>query len=89
VDEVWALLWRLQLQRACLLESKDEVAWLKGLSAYPSTMVIAETLLVNCRAYEGDVPSLIQKVLCVCQCLFCVFFNISHHTGRAIAHIYR
>jgi hypothetical protein len=72
-----------------LLESKDEVARLEGPSAYPSAVVIAEALLVNCQAYEGDIPGLIQQVLCVCQCLFCVFFNVGHHAGRAIAHVHR
>jgi hypothetical protein len=72
-----------------LLESKDEVARLKGPSAYPSAVVIEEALLVNYRAYKGNIPSLIQQVLCVCQCLFYVFFNVGHHTGRAIVHIRR
>jgi hypothetical protein len=89
VDEVWALPWRLQLRRACLLESEDEVAWLEGPSAYQSAVVIAEALLINGRANEGDVPGLIQQVLRVCQCLFCVFFNIGYHAWRAVAHIRR
>jgi hypothetical protein len=72
-----------------LLESKDEVARLERPSAYPSAVVIAEALLVNCRAYKGDIPGLIQQVLCVCQCLFCVFFNVGYHAGRAIAHVRR
>jgi hypothetical protein len=89
VDDLWALPWWFQLRRACLLESEDEVTWLDGPSAYPSAMVIAEALLVNCRASESDVPGLIQQVLCVCQCLFCIFFNIGHHVGRTVAHICR
>jgi hypothetical protein len=72
-----------------LLETKDEVSWLEGPSAYPSAMVIAEALLVNCRAGEGNVPSLIQQVLGICQCLFCVFFNISHHARHAVAYVGR
>jgi hypothetical protein len=72
-----------------LLEAKYEVAWFEGPSAYPSAVVIAKDLLVNCRTGEGDVPSLIQQVLGICQCLFCVFFNIGHHTGRAVAHVHR
>jgi hypothetical protein len=72
-----------------LLEAKYEVAWFTVPSAYPSAMVIAEALLVNCQTGEGDVPSLIQQVLDICQCLFCVFFDIGHHTGRAVAHIHR
>jgi hypothetical protein len=70
-----------------LLEAKDEVAWLEGPSAYPSVVVIAEALQVNCRAGEGDVPSLIQQVLGICQCLFCVFFDIGHHARRAVAYV--
>jgi hypothetical protein len=70
MDEVWAFPWWLQLRRACLLEAKYEVAWLKGPSAYPSAVVIAEALLVNCRTGEGDVPSFIQQVLGISQCLF-------------------
>jgi hypothetical protein len=27
--------------------------------------------------------------LSICQCLFCIFFDIGHHTGRAVAHIRR
>jgi hypothetical protein len=49
-----------------LLEVKDEVAWLEGPSAYPSAVVIAKALLVDCRAGEGDVPGLIQQVLGIC-----------------------
>jgi hypothetical protein len=70
-----------------LLEAKDEVAWLEGPSAYLSAVVIAEALLVKCRAGEGDVPSLIQQVLDIYQCLFCVFFDIGHHARRAVAHV--
>jgi hypothetical protein len=72
-----------------LLEAKDEVAWFGGSSAYPSAVVIAEALLVDRRTGEGDIPSLIQQVLGIRQCLFCVFFDIGHHTGRALAHICR
>jgi hypothetical protein len=42
-----------------LLEAKYEVAWLEGPSVYPSAMVIAEALLVNCQAGEGDILSFI------------------------------
>jgi hypothetical protein len=72
-----------------LLEAKYEVAWFEGPFAYPSAVVIMEALLVNYRMGEGDVPSLIQQVLGICQCLFCVFFDIGHHTGRAVVHIRR
>jgi hypothetical protein len=89
VDEIWSFPWWLQLRGACLLEAKDEVAWRKGPSAYPSTVVIEEALLVNCQAGEGDVPGLIQLVLGICQCLFCVFFDIGHHARCAVAHVSR
>jgi hypothetical protein len=49
-----------------LLEAKYEVAWFEGPSAYPSDVVIAETLLVNCGTSESDVSSFIQQVLGVC-----------------------
>jgi hypothetical protein len=72
-----------------LLEAKYEVAWLEGPSVYPSAVVIAEALLVNCRTSESDVLSFIQQVLGVCQCLFCIFLDVGDHAGRAIAHIRR
>jgi hypothetical protein len=72
-----------------LLELEDEVARLEGPSAYPSAVVIMEDLLINCRAYEGNIPGFIQQVLCVCQRLFSVFFDVGHHAGRAIAHVRR
>jgi hypothetical protein len=72
-----------------LLEAKDEVAWLEGPSAYLSAVVIVEALLVNYRAGEGDVPSFIQQVLGICQCLFGVFFDIGHHARRAVAYVSR
>jgi hypothetical protein len=48
MDEVWTFPWWLQLRRACLLEAKHEDAGLEGPSAYPSAVVIAEALLINC-----------------------------------------
>jgi hypothetical protein len=72
-----------------LLEAKYEVAWFEGPYVYPSAMVIAEDLLVNCRMGEGDISCLIQQVLGICQRLFCIFFDIGHHTGCAVAHIRR
>jgi hypothetical protein len=33
---------------ACLLEAKHEVARLEGPSVYPSAVVIAEALLIDC-----------------------------------------
>jgi hypothetical protein len=72
-----------------LLEVKYEVAWLEGPSVYPSAVVIVEALLVNCRAGKGDIPSFIQQVLGICQCLFCVHLDVSHHAGCTVAHIRR
>jgi hypothetical protein len=71
------------------LGAKYEVARFEGPSAYPSAVVIAEALLVNCRAGESDVSSFIQQVLGICQCLFCVFFDVGHHAGCTVAHICR
>jgi hypothetical protein len=59
VDEVWAFPWWLQLRRAYLLEAKHKVSRLEGPSAYPSAVVIAEALLIDCRASESDVSSFI------------------------------
>jgi hypothetical protein len=42
-----------------LLKAKHEVAGLEGLSAYPFAVVIAEALLINCRASESDISSFI------------------------------
>jgi hypothetical protein len=72
-----------------LLEAKYEIAWFERPSAYPSAVVIAEALLVNCGTSESDVSSFIQQVLGVCQCLFCVFLDVGDHAGRAVAHIRR
>jgi hypothetical protein len=72
-----------------LLEAKYEVAWFEGSSAYPSAVVIAEALLVNCGTSESDVSGFIQQVLGVCQCLFCVFLDVGDHARRAVAHIRR
>jgi hypothetical protein len=72
-----------------LLEAKHEVARLEGPSAYPSAVVIAEALLINCRASDSDISSFIQEVLGVRQCFFCVFFDVGDHTGCAVAHIRR
>jgi hypothetical protein len=72
-----------------LLEAKDEVAWLEGPSAYPSAVVIAEALLIHCRAGEGDISGFIQQVLGIFQCLFHVFLDIGHHARRAVAYISR
>jgi hypothetical protein len=41
---------------------KDKVAELKGPSAYPSAMVVAEALLINCRSGEGYVSRFVQQI---------------------------
>jgi hypothetical protein len=48
MDEVWAFPWRFQLRRACLLETEHKVARLERPSAYPSAVIVAEALLVDC-----------------------------------------
>jgi hypothetical protein len=72
-----------------LLEAKYEVASLKGPSAYPSAVVIVEALLVNYGTSKSDISSFIQQVLGICQCLFCIFFDVGDHAGCAIVHIRR
>jgi hypothetical protein len=64
-----------------LLEAKYEVVGFEGPSAYPSAMVIAEPLLVNCGTSESNISSFIQQVLGICQCLFCVFLDVGDHEG--------
>jgi hypothetical protein len=72
-----------------LLEAKHEIARFEGPPEYPSAMVIAEALLVNCCAGESDVSSLIQQILGVLECLLRVFFDVCYHAQRAIADIGR
>jgi hypothetical protein len=72
-----------------LLEAKYEVTGLEGPSAYPPAVVIAEALLVNCRAGESDVSSFIQQVLGIRQCLLCIFLDIGNHAGCTVEHIRR
>jgi hypothetical protein len=61
-----------------LLETKHEVAGLEGLSAYPSAVVVAEALLINCRPGESYVSHLIQQIKGIFQCRLRIFFDIDH-----------
>jgi hypothetical protein len=45
-----------------LFETKHKVAGLKGPSAYPSAVIIAEVLLINCRSDEGYVSRFVQQI---------------------------
>jgi hypothetical protein len=45
-----------------LLETKHKIVGLEGPSAYPSAVVIAEVLLVNCGSDEGYVSRFVQQV---------------------------
>jgi hypothetical protein len=45
-----------------LFEPKHKVAGLEGPSAYPSAVVIAEVLLINCGSDEGYVSCFVQQV---------------------------
>jgi hypothetical protein len=71
-----------------LLETKHEVAGLKRPSAYPSAVVVAEALLVDCSSSEGDITSFVQYVEGIFQCRLSVFFDVSYHIRCAVTHIY-
>jgi hypothetical protein len=45
-----------------LFETKHKIAGLKGPSAYPSAVVIAEVLLINYGSDEGYVLHFVQQV---------------------------
>jgi hypothetical protein len=53
LDEVRTFPWWLELLCACLFETKHNVTRFEGSSAYPSAMVVAETLLVYYRMSES------------------------------------
>jgi hypothetical protein len=72
-----------------LFETKHKVARLEGPSAYPSAVVIAEVLLINCQSDEGYVSCFVQQVMGIFQCYPCIFFDIGLDTRRAISHIRR
>jgi hypothetical protein len=72
-----------------LFETKHKIAGLEGSSAYPSAVVIAEALLINCRSDEGYVSHFIQQIVGVFQCCLRVLFDIGLDTGCAVPHIRR
>jgi hypothetical protein len=72
-----------------LFETKHKVAGLEGPSVYPSAVVIAEVLLINCRSDKGYVSCFVQQVAGVFQRYLCIFFDIGLDTRCAISHIRR
>jgi hypothetical protein len=87
MDEVGAFPWRFQLRRACLLETKYKVARLERPFAYPSILVVAEALLVDCRTGKGDISSLVMQVSGIFECLLGVFFDVSYHARCTVMNI--
>jgi hypothetical protein len=55
---------------------KHKVVGLEGPSAYPSAVVIAEVLLVNCRPDKCYVSCFVQQVTGVFQRYLRIFFDI-------------
>jgi hypothetical protein len=72
-----------------LFETKHKVAGLEGPSAYPSAVVIAEVLLINCRSDEGYVLRFVQQIAGVFQRYLRIFFDIGLDTGCAVPHVRR
>jgi hypothetical protein len=72
-----------------LFETKHKVARLEGPSAYPSTVVIAEVLLINYGSDEGYVSRFVQQIAGIFQCYLRIFFDISLDTRCAKSHIRR
>jgi hypothetical protein len=72
-----------------LFETKHKVAGLEGPFAYPSAVVIAEVLLINCRSDKGYVSCFVQHVMGVFWRYLRIFFDIGLDTGCAISHICR
>jgi hypothetical protein len=70
-----------------LFETKHKVAGLEGPSAYPSGVVIAEILLINCGSDEGYVACFVQQVTGVFQRYLCIFFDIGLNARCPISHI--
>jgi hypothetical protein len=48
-----------------LFEPKHKIAGIEGPSAYPSAVVVAEVLLINCGSDEGYVSHFVQQVTSV------------------------
>jgi hypothetical protein len=72
-----------------LFETKHKVAGLEGPSVYPSAVVIAEVLLINCGSDEGYVSRFVQQVTGVFQRYLLIFFDIGLDARCAILHIRR
>jgi hypothetical protein len=68
---------------------KHKVAGLEGPSAYPSIVVIAEVLLINCRSDEGYISRFVQQITGIFQRYSHIFFYIGLDMGCAILHIHR
>jgi hypothetical protein len=68
---------------------KHKVAGPEGPFAYPSAVVVAEALLINCRSDEGYVSRFVQQISGVFQCCLCILFDIGLNTGCAVSHIRR
>jgi hypothetical protein len=45
-----------------LFEPKHKIVGIEGPSAYPSAVVVAEVLLINCGSDEGYVSRFVQQV---------------------------
>jgi hypothetical protein len=72
-----------------LFETKHKVDRLEGSSVYPSAVVIAEALLINCRSNEGYVSRFIQQIAGVFQRCLRILFDIGLDTGCTEPHICR
>jgi hypothetical protein len=64
---------------------KYKVSLFEAVSTYPTAMVVAEALLVDCSASKGDISSFVQQVLGVLKHLLHVFFNVRHDAQSAVA----
>jgi hypothetical protein len=81
--------WWFKLLCARLFETKYEVSSFEAPSAYPTAVVVAEALLVDCGASKGDISSFFQQVLGVLERLMHVFFNVRHDARSAVADVDR
>jgi hypothetical protein len=72
-----------------LFETKHKVAGFEGPSVYPSVVVIAEVLLINCGTDEGYVSRFVQQITGVFQRYLRIFFDIGLDTRCAKSHIRR
>jgi hypothetical protein len=72
-----------------LFETKHKVPGLEGSSAYPSAVVIAEVLQIDCGSNEGYVSCFVQQIVGVFQHYLRIFFDIGLDMRCAISHIFR